>query len=195
MYSGSEAKNGGDIYVFGNGARIEESTFTNSNADYGGAIYLTAWGAIIKLSNITSCEAGYSGGAIYVAGGGTTIIESDFEKCRASGTTSTYGGGAIYMAGSYNNIIATTFNDNRVASDKARGGTIYISSGEGTNIERSYFNDSYSGNGGIIFIEGDKVIISTSTFANSSSVTISPSSSASSPNHSQTKGPSPTQVE
>ena len=168
-FDNCKAKSGGDIFVFGNNAIIEDSTFNKSSANYGGAIYLTAWGAVIKYSNITSCEASYSGGAIYVAGGGTTIIESNFEKCKASGTSSTYGGGAIYMAGSYNNIIDSNFNDNRVASANARGGTIYISSGEGTNIQGSYFNNSYAGNGGIIFMEGNRVIITTSTFANSSS--------------------------
>ena len=168
-FDNCNAKSGGDIFVFGNNAKIEESTFNTSSANYGGAIYLTAWGAVVKHINVTSCVASYSGGAIYVAGGGTTIIESNFEKCNASGQATTYGGGALYLAGSYNNIVDSNFTDNRVTYSDARGGTIYISSGEGTNIRGSYFNNSYAGNGGIIFMEGDEVIISTSTFANSSS--------------------------
>ena len=167
-FDNCDAVRGGDIYVFGNYARIEDSTLDESSATYGGAVYLDAWGAVIKGSNITECSAIYSGGAIYVAGGGTNIIDSDFELCRAEGTTYTRGGGAIFISGPDTHISNSDFNDNSVSSNNARGGTIYIE-GERTIIDGSHFNESYAGEGGIIYIIGEQAVIDSSTFANSSS--------------------------
>jgi len=167
-FDDSEAKWGGDIYVFGNYARIEGSTFSSSNADYGGAIYLNAWGAVIKDSNISTCVASSSGGAIYVAGGGTNIVGSSFEECKATQNVNSAGGGAIYITGPDTHISESDFNGNWVTGSKARGGTIYIN-GERTIIDGSCFNDSYAGEGGIIYIQGEYALVDSSTFANSSS--------------------------
>ena len=163
----AEKGRGGDIYVFGNGARIEDSTFKDSQSLYGGAIYLEAWGAVIKKSNVTECFASNNGGAIYVAGGGTNIIESSFEGCTIGADTQNDGGGAIYINGPDTHISASEFNNN-VVEGSARGGAIYIM-GERTIIEGSEFNASSANEGGIICIQGELAVIDSSTFANSSS--------------------------
>ncbi len=161
------SKNGGDIYVFGNYAKIENSIFNSSTAENGGAIYLDAWGALIKSSDIANCTATNSGGAIYVAGGGTNIVESNFNDCLAKGTTSANGGGAIYVNGPDTHISASNFNNNKVDGG-AYGGTIYIN-GSRTFIDGSNFNNSFAGRGGVIFIQGENTIVNASSLANSSS--------------------------
>ncbi|WP_303371178.1 Ig-like domain repeat protein [Methanobrevibacter sp.] len=167
VFDDSNAVDGGAIYAFGNYAKIEDSAFNSSYANYGGAIYLYSWGASIKNASIVECSATYSGGAIYVAGGGTNIAESNFTDCLAEGSSTSYGGGAIYIEGPDTHISTSDFNNNKVY-DSAYGGTIYIK-GDRTFIDTSKFNSSFAKRGGVIYIEGERTIIDSSTFENSSS--------------------------
>ena len=175
--SNSHAK-GGAMYITGANAEVVDSKFTNAHSNIqGGAIYVNGTNTIINGSEFNECKVdtpGSEGGSIYIEGENTIIEGSNFIDSSA-----VYRGGAIYIDGFNAKVKDSNFTDSSVTGEKynnenPRGGAIYIKAVDAV-VEGSIFTHSTvstaSGEGGAIFIEGDRAKILGSEFESSSANT------------------------
>ena len=179
---------GGSIYIAGDGTVIDKSNFTQSNAGNGGILYISGNNANITQSKFKFSLAVANGGAIYVGGINASILSSSFQFTNATN------GGAIYLAGSQTNIDANfsycfakngnggaiyVFGDNNNITNAnftitnaigGNGGAVYAGGANTTlvnchsNIANAIQTHPGTGNGGAVYISGDKAKISTSVF-------------------------------
>ncbi|WP_458404111.1 Ig-like domain repeat protein [Methanobrevibacter sp.] len=182
---------GGAIYVAGHNAVFADFDIAFSNAtNNGGAIYVAGDNVTINNGIVDSSIVGVgSGGAIYVAGFNTTVDNCTFDKTQARNGN----GGAIFVEGDYasveNSNFMHSFSNNGgiiyivghdVLVDNSNftfswagesGGSIYVE-GHDAVISNSNFrftnasskDSPYAGYGGAIYVFGDNVNITSSTF-------------------------------
>ena len=157
------AYEGGVVYINGTGAIIDNSTFTRSTARInGGAVYVAGDNAIISNSRMRFSNATDYGGSLYIKGDNAKIIGDNFDKCSANN----YYGGAIYISGLNTTVADSNFTQNSANGTNARGGSIDIS-GNDTKILRSNFYQCIAFEGGVIYINGENVVIDNSIFTQS----------------------------
>ncbi|ALT67915.1 Ig-like domain repeat protein [Methanobrevibacter millerae] len=194
-----ELASGGAIAIEGNMAIVSESEFTECFASNGGVLFVEGRRAELRDSNVTDCYAYGYGGAIYILYGEKTVVDgsvfdnctsinkeggsivingdytiisnSNFTDCNASSAEGL--GGAIYIEGEETTIQNAIFNE-CISVD---GGAVFIQ-GNDVHISDSAFvanklkdytdDDNY---GGAIYINGERTIISTSTFEDHSAYT------------------------
>ncbi|MBE6506259.1 MAG: hypothetical protein E7Z73_11125, partial [Methanobrevibacter millerae] len=190
---------GGAIAVEGNRAVVSESNFTDCYAMYGGVLFVEGQHTKIINSSIEDSYAYLDGGAIYIVGGEETIVsksifdnctsvdgeggaifvaghytqisDTNFTNCNAS---SQYGlGGAIFISGEETTIQNATF-DECISVD---GGAIYIEGNDAQIYDSDFIGNKLVGYdeddnyGGAIYVNGERAIISSSTFENHSAKT------------------------
>ena len=82
-FANSSSKNyGGAIYVQGNNATIQTSTFDKLTSERGGAIFVDGESSQIIRSSFDRCVATIDGGAININDVGTTVGYSNFTLSR-----------------------------------------------------------------------------------------------------------------
>ncbi|MDO5859526.1 Ig-like domain repeat protein, partial [Methanobrevibacter sp.] len=187
----TDSGRGGSIDVQGDGAKILNCTFDRCTAFEGGVIYVNGSNVIIDGYSCNRSLATNNGGAIYVAGDYVTI--SDFD---ISHTNATNYGGALYVTGNHVNITNSNFSrciayeghggcifvsgldamianssftQNRVAGEKARGGSIDIQ-GNGTKIVNCNFTMCSAYEGGVVYVNGSNVQINNSIASKTSAL-------------------------
>ena len=166
---------GGAIYIDGNLTKINDCNFTNNTATQGGAILVQGNNATINLSNFIGHHTDEEGGAIYVNGTSTCIDNSTFTN-----NTSHDDGGAIAWWGDNGTVFNVTCLNNSGTSEghTSSGGTISIYGSnivmDRLNVTEGYVITRQDGGreriarGGAIFLTGNNVTISNSTFTNCS---------------------------
>ena len=195
--------NGGSLYVAGNNATIEKSSFDKNNVTgeiyqgsprgHGGSIYIQGNFTKISDSNFTMDIAVLGdGAAIYVGGINTTI-----SNAYSSITRSVNGhGGTIYVNGAnttimnsnlgYSNsakeggaIYLNGFNANIINTTVYRsyseldGGAVYIKANNATILNSDFSMNNASQSGGAIYIYGDYANVINSTFDRTYSLDVS----------------------
>ena len=172
---------GGAIYIEGNMTKVNDCNFTNNSAVKGGAILVQGNNATINLSNFVGHNTDEEGGAVYVNGTGTSIDNSTFTN-----NTSHDDGGAIAWWGNDGKVYnVTCFNNSGIGHNhKSSGGTMSI---YGSNISMDKLNITLGyvtsdqgqvSKGGGMFITGNNVNITNSSFTNCSAQTQVDDSSA-----------------
>ena len=156
---------GGNIYINGNYTNIIHSNLKFSYVyGSGGSIYINGHHTLITKSNLTYNNASNAyGGSVYINGDSNNIAESVFEMANS------IKGGAIYISGANTHISKSNFTKNKVNStnySETAGGTIYVV-GENTVISQCSLSRSNAYVGGIIYVEGNDVNITKSTFDSS----------------------------
>ncbi len=177
----TDNSSGGAIYIEGNMTKVNDCNFTNNSAVKGGAILVQGNNATINLSNFVGHNADEEGGAVYVNGTGTSIDNSTFTN-----NTSHDDGGAIAWWGNDGKVYnVTCFNNSGIGHNhKSSGGTMSI---YGSNISMDKLNITLGyvtsdqgqvSKGGGMFITGNNVNITNSSFTNCSAQTQVDDSSA-----------------
>ena len=162
--SGDDLPYGGAIYIIGNNTFIDVCTFEDCKATNGGVMYIEGDDATINHSTFSTNYANGDGGVIYVAGDNCIIGNSTFNDNVAGDD-----GGAIYWVGDNGIIYNVNFTSNRGISSgtsHSKGGSISLI-GNNITIDKSTFTDSsVTYNGGALFITGDDVNITDCEFIN-----------------------------
>ncbi|SDA52334.1 polymorphic outer membrane protein repeat-containing protein [Methanobrevibacter millerae] len=154
---------GGAIYVAGNDVEIINDTIEECLAYQAGGVYILGNNALINMSSFTSNNGSDDGGALYVAGQNGSVYNSNFTHNIAGDD-----GGAIYWTGSNGFMYNITCNDNKAISStgNSNGGTICLT-GSNITIDKSSFNKTYALiSGGAVFITGNYINITDTTFTN-----------------------------
>ncbi len=130
-YTGNQGKNGGAVFVKGNGtATFENSSFTsNTSSVLGGAFYVDSNEKVDNQVTLTKCEftgnIGAGGGAVYIHGKGTVVSEdSVFSENKAISGTTYKNGGAVYVFGKY-----VDTNSSYSKNEANKGGAIFLDNG------------------------------------------------------------------
>lgn len=100
-FVGSKSEDqGGAIYIIGGFAKVLESNFNSSKSNYGAGIYIQGNNATVNASTFTKNNAPMAGGAIYSNGVGSKVYNSNFTENNGKlGEQTDTGGGAIYWVG------------------------------------------------------------------------------------------------
>ena len=160
----TNAKNngsGGAVYVAGNNVFMNNDTFESGYGYQAGAVYVQGDDAVINMSSFISNDCYDDGGAIYVNGNNGKLYNSNFTHNVAGDD-----GGAIYWSGAYGSIDnITCFDNNAISSTgSSNGGTICLI-GSYANLTGSSFEKTSSLiSGGAIFITGNNITVSDSSF-------------------------------
>ena len=223
--NGNVPKFGGALLIENSNTNIRNCTFRNCYANAGGAVFIypSVSNTVFKDTCIERCQATYGGGvylyngtvnntvfdnttfrncyaaiyaaAIYNKGSNTKIINSTFNKSRATDGGSIFNdkkssnllingssfnnnvaddqGGAIYAGGSTNpiTIVNSNFTNNIAYDNSVMGGGALLLNGIGNKIINSTFsnNMAYEKGGAILFTRSNNSVINC-TFDNNSAV-------------------------
>lgn len=223
--NGNDPNYGGALLIRNSNTNIRNCTFRNCYANAGGAVFIypSVSNTVFKDTCIERCQATYGGGvylygssvnntvfdnttfrncyatslaaAIYNKGSNTKIINSTFNKSRATDGGSIFNdakssnllingssfnnnvaddqGGAIYAGGSTNpiTIINSNFTNNVAYDNSVMGGGALLLNGIGNKIINSTFsnNMAYEKGGAILFTRSNNSVINC-TFNNNSAV-------------------------
>ena len=222
--NGNVPNYGGALLIQNSNTNIRNCTFRNCYANAGGAVFIypSVSNTVFKDTSIERCQATYGGGAylyassvnntvfdnttfrncyaglaaaIYNKGSNTKIINSTFNKSRATDGGSIFNdkkssnllingssfnnnvaddqGGAIYAGGSTNpiTIINSNFTNNVAYDNSVMGGGALLLNGIGNKIINSTFsnNMAYEKGGAILFTRSNNSVINC-TFDNNSAV-------------------------
>ena len=222
--NGNVPNYGGALLIQNSNTNIRNCTFRNCYANAGGAVFIypSVSNTVFKDTCIERCQATYGGGvylydssvnntvfdnttfrncyaglaaAIYNKGSNTKIINSTFNKSRATDGGSIFNdkkssnllingssfnnnvaddqGGAIYAGGSTNpiTIVNSNFTNNIAYDNSVMGGGALLLNGIGNKIINSTFsnNMAYEKGGAILFTRSNNSVINC-TFDNNSAV-------------------------
>ena len=153
---------GAAIYVEGNHASIDGSSFTNHQSDMG-TVYIEGNYFNCSDSIFNGNVASHGGAGIYVEGKDTYIYNTKFTNNNASrhgGAVHTIGDNAriLYSDFTYNNAIPSSTN-----TDYGLGGAVYID-GANNTISYSRFKHNTARNGSAIYNRGEDLTLIDDTF-------------------------------
>jgi len=132
--------NGGAIYVTGANTYIE-GNFTRCTSGTGGAVYLSGNNAIINASSFDGNDATSNGGALYSNGYASKVYNSNFTNNKKSRVGQ---GGAIYWVGGHeDDTIDGCYFENNQAVD---GGAIYWNYKSGSDAKGTIANSKFISN-------------------------------------------------
>ncbi len=131
----------GTVYIEGNNFNCSDSIFNGNIASHGGAgIYVEGKDTYIYNTKFTNNNASRHGGAVHTIGNNARILNSDFTYNNAipSSTNTDYGlGGAVYIDGANNTISYSRFKHNT-----ARNGSAIYNRGEDLTLIDDTFEDN-----------------------------------------------------
>ena len=131
----------GTVYIEGNNFNCSDSIFNGNVASHGGAgIYVEGKDTYIYNTKFTNNNASRHGGAVHTKGDNARILNSDFTYNNAipSSTNTDYGlGGAVYIDGANNTISYSRFKHNT-----ARNGSAIYNRGEDLTLIDDTFEDN-----------------------------------------------------
>jgi CSLREA domain-containing protein len=190
FFANAALNSGGAIYATGpvtmNGSDLV--LYNQANTYYGGAVYAANGLSINHVIFVGNTAPG--GGAVWVNGGATSAINSDFDGNTASNvgglvalgplalsntnfvsnttTGNSLGGGGVY-AGNGAVIIAGIFQGNVGMDASNHGGALYVASG-GTTISGTQFigNQVPNGHGGAVLVNDGHHTVINATFSRNS---------------------------
>ncbi|WP_417391538.1 choice-of-anchor Q domain-containing protein [Gimesia sp.] len=166
---------GGAIYSTEGLLSITGCDFTENQSAYaGGAIVVQNGDLTVSASTFTENSSATLGGGIFIEEGVLTVSNTDFTE-NSSGT-----GGAIYHQISSTfppvftelSITDCTFQGNTTTS--SGGAVFYLSalsvygSYYTAYVENSLFSENSAGSGGALFLSGENILVTGSTFFNNS---------------------------
>ncbi|WP_407393665.1 beta strand repeat-containing protein, partial [Methanobrevibacter sp.] len=188
------AQLGGSTFVEGNNITIHNCTLENNTADLrGGGINVFGNDCKVYDVDVSNNRAGTDGGAVYVLGndatfedvysvnntaarGGSTFIEGnnvEVHNCTLVGNKALYNGtdgsgrgGGIDIAGDDCKVYDLEVSNNHADRE---GGAIYIKTDNLNVYEIDSLNNTAS-RGGSVFIEGNNITVSNSTFSNNKAI-------------------------
>ncbi|WP_458406325.1 Ig-like domain repeat protein, partial [Methanobrevibacter sp.] len=141
-------------------SHVSGETYTGSNAIQGGGIYLTGNDCNITNSAFENCSVDYergdaSGGALYVIGNNTNVINTSVENSHARF------GGAVYWLGENGYADNLTASSNNASQ---HGGAVYWSGSDGTIVNSNFSKNNSTLNGSALYLSGNDVLVSNSVF-------------------------------
>ena len=161
---------GGAIYIIGSFANIIESNINLSKSTYGAGIYIEGNNATIDNSTFNENKASAGGGGIYSNGIGSKVYNSNFTDNEANkNEVIGHGGGAIYWVGGAkgDTIENCTFTDNAAGF----GGGIRWVNKDGVVasglLKNCTFDDNWGSKGSAIsWASSNSALITECTFIN-----------------------------
>ena len=190
----NSANLGGSTFIEGNNTVVHNCTFDGNNATLrGGGLNILGDNCTVYDVDVSDNNAGSEGGAVYVRGndatfrnvtsinntasrGGSTFIIGDNaevhnctldnNKAIFNGTEGSGRGGGIDIAGDNCKVYDLEVSNNHADRE---GGAIYIKSSDLNIYEIDSVNNTAS-RGGSVFIEGDNITVSNSTFSNNKAI-------------------------
>ncbi|MBQ6350832.1 MAG: DUF11 domain-containing protein, partial [Methanobrevibacter sp.] len=150
----------GTVFIKGNNATINNSTFIKNIADEGAGVYIEGNNTAINGSAFEDNKVWFDGAGVYILGTNTKIIDSNFTDNFAY-----FSGAGVYIKGSNTNITGSNFTDNNASF----GAGVRIE-GNNTVIHYSNFTCNDATDGGGVYIEGDYTDINSNGFYNNTAV-------------------------
>ncbi len=146
----NQAQNGGAAYLANGTVTVSGGTLSNNQAtENGGAAYLGGGTLTIEDGTLSENKAiNGNGGAAYVQGGDFIINGGTVTACTAAKK-----GGAVYVSGGDANVNGGTLT----GCSANEGGAIYVEGGTVTMLGGQITdNHALAGNGGAIYVTGDR---------------------------------------
>ncbi|WP_133241925.1 right-handed parallel beta-helix repeat-containing protein, partial [Methanobrevibacter thaueri] len=190
----NSANRGGSTFIEGNNTVVHDCIFDGNNATLrGGGLNILGDNCTVYNVDVSDNYASAEGGAVYVRGndatftnvtsvnntaakGGSTFIEgnnADVHNCTLDGNKALYNGtegsgrgGGIDIAGDDCKVYDLEVSNNHADRE---GGAIYIKTDDLNIYEIDSLNNTAS-RGGSVFIEGNNITVSNSTFSNNQAI-------------------------